>query len=65
MNDCLERCFACGRVLGEDPFTADTRDDQIVSVGRECIKLIESAGAAGYQPKGGGPRLWLRPGATK
>lgn len=54
-----ERCFACGRAVGQSPKMADTRDDQIVFVGRECYKLIVAAGADGYQPPTGGPRLWL------
>lgn len=43
-----ERCFACGRAVGQSPKMADTRDDQIVFVGRECYKLIVAAGADGY-----------------
>lgn len=53
-----ERCFACGRPLGCTPRTVDTRDDQFVFVGMECLKLVLAAGDAGYQPPRGGPRLW-------
>jgi hypothetical protein len=47
-------CPVCGRPRHQ----ADTRDDQIVSVGPECHKLILAAGEVGYQPAGGGPRLY-------
>ena len=43
----MERCFVCNRKLGKVPFKADTRDGQIVYVGRECIKKVEAAGDAG------------------
>lgn len=56
-----ERCFACGKPLGARPLAVDTRDDQIVSVGRECAKLILAAGTEGYQPPRGGPRLYPLP----
>lgn len=54
-----DRCFACGRALGKSPAIADTRDGQMVYVGRECYRLIAAAGEAGYQPQRGGPRLWM------
>ena len=53
------KCFACDRPLGKDPRRADTRDDQIVYVGRDCLRRIAAAGEDGYQPPTGGPRLWL------
>jgi len=57
-----ERCFACGRKLGNRPAAmADTRDAQTVFVGSECFRLITTAGDAGYQPPKGGPRLWIMP----
>lgn len=56
-----ERCFACGRKLGKSAGLADTRDAQVVHVGRECLKLIRSAGESGYQPPRGGPRLFPMP----
>ncbi len=53
------RCFACDRVIRRTPpFLADTRDDQVVHVGPECLSKIEAAGDAGYQPPAGGPRLY-------
>ena len=54
----MEKCFACGRKLGETPMLVDTRDDQLVYVGRECAKLVIASGEAGYQPPLGGPRLY-------
>ena len=56
-----DRCFACGRKLGKNPALADTRDDQFVFVGAECFRLIKAAGATGFQPSRGGPRLYLMP----
>ena len=53
-----EKCFACGKKLGHDPKLVDTRDDQLVFVGRECFRKIASA-ENGYQPPLGGPRLYL------
>ena len=55
-------CFAYGRKLGTNPALVDTRDDQFVFVGRECLKQIEKAGETGYQPPKGGPRLYTRKG---
>jgi hypothetical protein len=54
-----DKCFACGRRLGARPAEADTYDDQWVYVGRECYKLIQSYGEAGYQPLSGGPKLYI------
>lgn len=55
-----ERRFACDRKLGNNsPKLVDTRDDQRVHVGIECYRLVKAAGAAGYQPPKGGPRLYL------
>jgi hypothetical protein len=54
-----DKCFACDRKLGRNPALADTRDAQIVFVGSECFKEIKKAGEDGYQPPGGGPRLYL------
>lgn len=53
------KCFACGRKLGASPQLVDTRDAQTVYVGRECYKLVVAAGANGYQPPRGGPRLYI------
>ncbi len=52
-------CFLCGRKLGKHPILADTRDDQLVFIGRECSKLVERAGENGY-----GGKDW-RPGYVK
>jgi hypothetical protein len=51
-------CFACGRKLGKNPFLADTRDDQIVHVGSECIKVIRAAGNDGLTVSGFGGKLY-------
>lgn len=53
-------CFACGRKIGprEKLYDADTLDDQRVYVGASCMKKIQKAGVAGFQPEKGGPRLW-------
>ena len=58
----MDFCFACGKKLGKAPRLVDTRDDQTVYIGRECYKLVVAAGAEGYQPPRGGPRLWLLDG---
>jgi hypothetical protein len=54
-----ERCYACDRKLGKAPQLVGCQDDQTVHVGIECYRLIKSAGAEGYQPSKGGPRLYL------
>jgi len=59
MKDQDNKCYACGRNLGKTPKLVDTRDSQLVYVGRECFKLIKAAGESGYQPPTGGPRLYL------
>jgi len=53
-----DKCFACDRKLGRSYALVDTRDDQLVYVGSECVKLITAAGDKGYQPPKGGPRLY-------
>lgn len=55
------KCFACDRALGKFPHLVDTRDQQLVYVGRECYHLICYAGDVGYQPPKGGPRLYPLP----
>lgn len=55
----IGRCFACDRKLGRNPALVDTRDSQMVFVGRECWRQIKAAGEAGWQPPKGGPRLYL------
>ncbi len=57
----MDKCFACDRRLGANPKLVDTRDAQTVYVGSECFKKIEAAGANGWQPPKGGPRLFLIP----
>jgi hypothetical protein len=59
MPDQDNKCYACGKKLGKNPALVDTRDEQLVYVGRECLKLIKQAGEQGYQPPQGGPRLYL------
>lgn len=51
------RCYACGKHLSTSPELVDTRQDQLVYVGRECARWVRQAGAEGYQPPGG-PRLF-------
>ena len=56
----MEHCYACGKKLRPRvrPFEADTRDAQVVYVGPECFRHIAAAGELGFQPEGGGPRLY-------
>ncbi len=51
-------CFCCGRRLGRNPALVTCRDEQDVFVGSECFGAIRAAGAEGYQPPTGGPRLF-------
>lgn len=55
------RCFVCGKVLRGPGINVQVIDeDQRPWVGPECAKKIKKAGAAGYQPPSGGPRLrWI------
>ena len=59
----MEKCFACDRPLYQHGhrLRVDTRDSQIVFVGRGCFEKIKAAGDAGYQPPLGGPRLYPMP----
>lgn len=51
-----DKCFACGRKVGKNPYQAVTCDvAQVVSVGSECYKMID---AEGWQPPKGGPKLY-------
>jgi hypothetical protein len=60
------KCFACDRPLGKDTRRATTRDGQRVYVGADCHRKIRAAGDDGYQPPGGGPRLYpLSPEDTR
>ena len=57
-----DKCFACGRrgkTIKARGRLVDTRDGQLVFVGPECLKHVKNAGDVGYQPRKGGPRLWL------
>lgn len=53
-----EKCFACDRRLGNKPMTVATSDGQRVLVGSDCLRRIVDAGADGYQPPKGGPKLF-------
>lgn len=55
----MRRCFACGRKVGVGAAKADTREDQWVYIGSECLKRLHDAGEAGWQPPRGGPRLYV------
>lgn len=55
----MDKCFACGKILHEIKHSrAITIDSQVVFVGPECSKRIESAEREGYQPPLGGPKLY-------
>lgn len=53
------KCYACDRVL-KKPHAVYTGDDggQRQFVGPECFQHVLAAGATGYQPPKGGPRLY-------
>jgi hypothetical protein len=54
------KCFACDKPMRSGQYAvADTRDDQLVWVGPDCLRKIKASGENGYQPPMGGPRLWL------
>lgn len=53
------KCFACDKPTGPAPQLVTCMDDQTVHVGSDCYRRIKSAGAMGYQPPKGGPRLYL------
>lgn len=52
------KCYACGKPIKHAGYPVDTLDEQVVDVGPECFRKIKAAGAAGYQPPLGGPRLF-------
>ena len=57
------RCFACNRVIDlPKPAKVVVTSDgaQLVYVGPDCYKLVVQAGATGYQPPRGGPRLFIQ-----
>lgn len=53
------KCYACDRVL-KKPHAVYTGDagGQRQFVGPECFQYVLAAGAIGYQPPRGGPRLY-------
>lgn len=53
-----DKCFACDRPVTEG-YLVGCADEQDVGVGPECYAKIRKAGANGYQPPLGGPRLYL------
>ena len=56
-----ERCFSCGRTLSRGWYVR-TSDEQLPIVGPECVRRVNAAGPAGYQPTHphgkNGPRLF-------
>lgn len=55
----IERCFACDTGLIGKPCKLITRDGQTVHVGKGCFSQAKAAGIEGWQPRKGGPRLFL------
>jgi hypothetical protein len=65
-----EKCYACGRPFRRNSHgrivfhpEALTSDGQRQFVGFDCMKKIVAAGAAGFQPPDGGPRLFCESSA--
>lgn len=54
----LGQCFACGKILPKTRRLVTCADEQDVYVGPDCYAHILAAGAAGFQPRRGGPRLY-------
>lgn len=64
----MEKCFCCGRSLKNKPHAvADTKDGQLVFVGRDCARQIVAQAAfarargvenPGWLHKSGGPSLF-------
>jgi hypothetical protein len=53
------KCFACDRPLGRGYSVRLADDDhRPVTVGMDCFDHIAKAGAIGWQPPKGGPRLF-------
>lgn len=56
------KCYACDKPMQEfmrsQTFTVETEDGQRQFVGPDCFERIRTAGAIGYQPPLGGPRLF-------
>lgn len=56
-----ERCYACDRLLSTKRplrLVNVAREEQNVEVGPECYRHVRAAGADGWQPLKGGPRLY-------
>ncbi|TXH57555.1 MAG: hypothetical protein E6Q97_04255 [Desulfurellales bacterium] len=56
-----ERCYACDLLLSAKRplrLVNVAREDQNVEVGPECYRNVQAAGADGWQPSKGGPRLY-------
>jgi hypothetical protein len=53
-----EQCFACGEPIKSAARAVWTRDPQRQFVGLDCFRKVAHAGAEGYQPDKGGPRLF-------
>lgn len=64
MSNEVDKCYACGKQLTakyleeSSNCIADTKDAQLVYVGKECMRKIMASGSKGYQPPKGGPRLF-------
>jgi uncharacterized protein (DUF169 family) len=54
-----ETCYACGKKMRGRSNDVVTSDNQAQCVGSDCLKHIRRGGAEGFQPKRGGPRLYL------
>ena len=57
-NQCVAKCFCCDKPIASRPKWAYTADGQSVYVGPECCRKIKRAGAEGWQPPLGGPRMY-------
>jgi hypothetical protein len=58
-TDC---CFACDKPLKDTAtrgLLVTCADEQTVFVGAECFRHIKAGREAGWQPKKGGPRLYM------
>ncbi len=52
-------CYACGRKLTTMKYIVDTRDDQLVNVGKDCYDKIIKAGEEGVTVNEFGLKLYL------
>lgn len=58
------RCYACHRrIKAPEAWQAYLEDDDHapVYIGPDCFKRVDAAGADGYKPPKGGPRLFATP----